>query len=95
MMVKLSIKISAIILMASGKSFCAGININAIKDDPNFEEYMIRQVDPFYALQESPVPTIACVQGAAMTGGFELALSCDIVIASSDAIFRDNHAMCK
>jgi enoyl-CoA hydratase len=81
--------------MASGESFCAGININAIKDDPDFEECMIRQVDPFYAIQESIVPTIACVQGAAMTGGFELALSCDIVIASSDAIFRDNHAMCE
>lgn len=81
--------------MASGKSFCAGIDINAIRDNPEFEEYMIRQVDPFYAIQESLVPTIACVQGAAMTGGFELALSCDIVIASSDAVFRDNHAMCK
>ncbi|EXJ60790.1 hypothetical protein A1O7_04943 [Cladophialophora yegresii CBS 114405] len=86
-------EITAIILMSSGKSFCAGIDINAIRDDPTFEEYITRSVDPFYAVQESPVPTIACVQGAAMTGGFELALSCDIVIASRDAVFRDNHAM--
>lgn len=56
---------------------------------------MTRRVDPFYAIQESPVPIIGCVRGAAMTGGFEIALSCDIVIASQDALFRDNHAMCR
>ena len=52
-------------------------------------------MDPFLAIQESRVPTICCVHGAALTGGFEIAVSTDIAIASRNAVFRDNHAMCE
>ncbi|KAL4960341.1 ClpP/crotonase-like domain-containing protein [Aspergillus stella-maris] len=86
-------KARVIILEAAGKSFSAGIDINIIRDEPNLELKMIRAIDPTYAIQESKVPVIACVRGAAYTGGFELALSCDIRLASEDAVFRDNHAM--
>ncbi|KAJ5598727.1 hypothetical protein N7537_008811 [Penicillium hordei] len=86
-------QVRVIILEAAGKSFSAGIDINMIRDEPNLESKMIRAIDPMYAVQESRVPVIACVRGAAFTGGFELALSCDIRLASEDTVFRDNHAM--
>jgi enoyl-CoA hydratase len=44
------------------------------------------------ALRACPVPVLGAVNGFAITGGFELALACDFLIASSEARFADTHA---
>lgn len=84
----LQYQVAAIILTSAGKSFCAGIDISAIRDNPDFEEHITREVDPFYAVQECQVPVIYCVNGPAIIGGFELAVSADIVVACRDAVLE-------
>ncbi len=85
----------AVILAGAGRAFCAGLDLKELggetegRADANealSETAMIR------ALWECPVPIIGAVGGFAITGGFELALACDFLIATPDARFADTHA---
>ena len=48
--------------------------------------------DPISAVWASTKPVIGAVNGPAITGGFELALGCDFLVASERAVFGDTHA---
>lgn len=48
--------------------------------------------NPCRALEKLDIPVIGAINGVAITGGFELALACDVLIASSNARFADTHA---
>jgi enoyl-CoA hydratase len=75
-----------IVVTGAGPAFCAGLDLRDLGVET------LAQL-PSYAdaLARSEVPLIAAVNGAAVTGGFEIALGCDFMVASERATFADTH----
>ncbi len=83
-------EVRTIVLMGKGGNFSSGRDFRDTSVvPPDFEE---RRNDAFTALECCKKPTIAAVAGYAITGGLTMALSCDMIIASEDAILQDTHA---
>lgn len=80
----------AIILTGADPAFCAGFDLR----DVGSGKKKGTNPHPGYwgALPPTRVPIIGAVNGAAVTGGFEIALACDFLIASDRARFADTHA---
>ena len=81
-------EIGVVILTGAGRGFCAGLDL-AEMADPESRGPLL---DPPAQLRSLPQPVIGAVNGVAVTGGFELLTSCDVLIASPDASFADTHA---
>lgn len=70
------------------KSFCAGADISNFSFEAENVQSFLREVLPFLeAPERCTKPLIAAVNGLALGGGFELAISCDFIIASEQAKF--------
>jgi enoyl-CoA hydratase/carnithine racemase len=79
-----------VVLAADGeKAFCVGADLKERNtlDDAGWLRNRILMRSMFDSLRALPQPTIASVFGYALGGGFELALSCDLIVASEDAVF--------
>lgn len=81
----------ALVIVSSARHFCAGADIKEFLKgdllDPNQPAPPTSPVNLFRALIDDPRPIIAAVDGLAMGGGVELAISCDLVLASEKARF--------
>lgn len=83
--------IRAVILTGAGRGFCAGLDLSDFGSSfPAGERD--GGLGPFQALEAMPQPVIGAINGPAVTGGFEIALACDILVASPEARFGDTHA---
>ena len=80
-----------VILTGAGKAFCAGLDLRELAADTGGLA-SIGENDPVAAIGQFSGPVIAAVNGAAVTGGLEVVLACDIVVASENARFADTHA---
>jgi enoyl-CoA hydratase/carnithine racemase len=85
-------EIGCVVIAAAGRAFCAGADLRAMglradgsPVDPAFKPGVI---DRLAAL---PQPVIAAVHGACLTGGLELVLACDFIVADGSATFADTH----
>ena len=83
--------IRAAVITGNGKSFCSGIDLSALATDNLFDPRGDKKslIDVFSACT---TPLIGAVNGHAITGGFEIALNCDFLVASENASFADTHA---
>lgn len=82
-------ELSAVIITGSGeKSFAAGADIKEMQDlnASQAEAHSRRGQEVFGLLSQLPVPVIAAVNGVALGGGLELALACDFIYASENAL---------
>ncbi len=75
-----------IITGAGGKAFCAGMDVKSVEPD-GLGNAEARPEGTLVRGLEIGKPLIAAVNGYALGGGFEIALACDIRIASEKAIF--------
>lgn len=82
--------VRAIVLTGTDPAFCAGFDLRDVGGGKKTGD----NVHPGYwgALPPTDVPVIGAINGAAITGGFEIALACDFLVASERAIFADTHA---
>jgi enoyl-CoA hydratase len=87
--------VGVVIFTGAGKAFCAGIDLKELGGEVKSEASLTSAVTAgplTEAFAQLPQPLIAAVNGAAITGGFELVLACDLIVASSEARFADTHA---
>ncbi|MBW1842004.1 MAG: enoyl-CoA hydratase/isomerase family protein, partial [Deltaproteobacteria bacterium] len=86
--VRIQPEIRVVIITGSGeKAFCAGADLKerATFDDHQVKEFIFTIRDLFTTIEFLNKPVIAAVNGIALGGGTELALSCDIRIAAANA----------
>ncbi|HET6285264.1 MAG TPA: crotonase/enoyl-CoA hydratase family protein [Amycolatopsis sp.] len=91
--------VRVIVMRGEGRSFCAGYDLKQFAEedaegrwnqgpvwDP-VKDYRVmkRNTDDFFSLWRSLKPTICQVQGHAIAGGSDLALSCDVLVMAADA----------
>ena len=79
--------VRAIVLTGNGPAFCAGFDLKEMREgDQRGERFRPPMDRPtrslFEVVSETPVPIVAALNGAAVAGGFELALACDLRVAA-------------
>ncbi|OJZ63723.1 enoyl-CoA hydratase [Mycobacterium paraffinicum] len=77
--------VDVIIVTGTDPVFCAGLDLKELSGSS-----ALPYISPWWPALSKPV--IGAINGAAVTGGLELALCCDILIASENARFADTHA---
>ena len=80
-------EVRAVVLTGNGPAFCAGFDLKEIREadqqGQHFRPPMSRPTRSlFEVVTETPVPIVAALNGAAVAGGFELALACDLRVAA-------------
>jgi enoyl-CoA hydratase len=77
--------VDVVIVTGADPVFCAGLDLKELGDSTQLPD-----ISPQWPPMAKPV--IGAINGAAVTGGLEIALYCDILIASEQARFADTHA---
>lgn len=84
--------VRAVVLTGAGRAFTAGVDLKEAGETGFALGADGGEIDLSKGLAAFPWPIIGAINGFAITGGFELALMCDVLLASEKAKFADTHA---
>jgi enoyl-CoA hydratase len=79
--------VRCIVLAGDERAFAAGADISELRDTPTIELYFGARLDLWDAIRSVRTPLIAAVSGYCLGGGCELAMACDLIVASESAQF--------
>ena len=82
----------AVLLAATGKHFSAGADVGEHLP-PTYRELIPEFLDTVLAIATFPLPVVAAVQGRCLGGGFEVAMSADLIVAAEGASFGQPEIM--
>lgn len=86
-------ELAAVVLTGAGRAFCAGADLSD-PPDPRVHS-SLRPADlrrnPVHLMSQLRVPVVGALNGPAFTGGLELALACDVLVAGPALVMRDTH----
>lgn len=85
-------RVRVLVLTGTDPAFCAGVDLKAAEraGAAYFEEF--RNTDCITVVGRLRTPVIGAINGPTFTGGLEMALGCDFLVASERAVFADTHA---
>src|SRR5271163_3971416 len=84
--------VRALVLTGADPAFCAGLDLKQVERDGSAYFDRLHAENCITKVAQLCKPVLGAINGAAITGGMEMALGCDFLVASDQAVFADTHA---